>query len=311
MAQTHSRSTLLCIAAVLYLASNIVEGSSAKKPNIVLFMPDDLPFYWPEAPKLPTGYNGAQIPSADLPWFKKLREEGTVFTNAYTAGPMCAPSRFNLMTGRFCSRSTYAQGRSAGKTVVDVTVPNCKVNDDVTETVAHIFKSNGWETIFSGKWHISKYPGARAAAAWDDYEGVEKLVEDAGYSTVASVYNENIENPTTLGFSHNNEWMVNTSSAALEKAHEDGKPFFLYFAPTSPHTPTTEQALFDFSVRDTPNGTLEHDPATPDMPSRASVWSRASGNDVAAGSIWVDDALGALYKKIDALGEIDNTLFCS
>ena len=286
-----------------------VRGNGAAKCGY--FYARRSPLLLGEAPKLPDAYNANLIPEVVLPWFEKIRAEGKVFNNAYTSGPMCAPSRFNLMTGRFCSRSGYAQSRSSGPdgNMVDVTVPNCKVNDDSALTLAHVFAAAEYSTIFSGKWHISKYPQGKSSAGWNDYAGVVDLVKDAGFNTVAGVYHENIDNPESLGFSHNNEWLVNQSTAAIEDARATEKPFFLYFAPTAPHTPSTQQALFDFSVRDTPAGTLENDPLTPNMPSRSDVWNRAKGNDLAAGSLWVDDALGALYKAIDDVGEIDNTIF--
>ena len=68
-------------------------------PNIFVFMPDDLTFPT-RYPEVPHGYSGAQPP---LPNLDRIRNEGAVFTRAYTAGPKCAPSRYSLLTGRYAS----------------------------------------------------------------------------------------------------------------------------------------------------------------------------------------------------------------
>ena len=288
-----------------------IASAEAKTPNVVLFMPDDIPFLWDEAPALPQAASRSGL-GTPTPWFDKIRDEGAVFQNAYTNGPMCAPSRYNLMTGRYCSRSAVAQDASSGS-LTSVTVPNCKLGtSESTEStlVSHLSALN-YTTIHSGKWHLSETPAGSPSAVWDlPYSEQEDYVKAAGFSKVAGLYMENLSDD--LDFSHNMEWLVSLSVNAIEEAHAADSPFFLYFAPTAPHSATSiERALFDFDARDTPSGRLESDPVT-NMPSRENVWERASGfgddADVAAGSMWVDDALGAIYQKLVALDILDDTI---
>ena len=294
-------------AAILSLA---VEMGEAKAPNVILFMPDDIPFYWDEAPALPATYRKTVPSSVPLPWFEKVRAEGTVFDQSRTAGPMCAPSRYNLMTGRFCSRSEIAQDASLGSTLTKVTVPNCKIKVGEEATLPSRLAALNYTTIHSGKWHLAK-TNVKGSDVWNlPYATQESYVKAAGFSKVAGVYMENLGG--SLNFSHNNEWLVSLSVKAIEEAASANRPFFLYFAPTAPHSSSSiESALFDFDVRDTPAGRLDADPATT-MPSRTDVWKRASSfgadADVVAGSIWVDDALGALYQKLDELDILSHTL---
>ena len=60
------------------------------------------PYYWAESPS-PVNSRTA------TPHMDQLRSESAIFTRAYSAGVMCAPSRFALMTGRYPSRGEKAQ----------------------------------------------------------------------------------------------------------------------------------------------------------------------------------------------------------
>ena len=62
-------------------------------------MPDDMQFYFDEAPNPPTGARKT-LASSLLPNMHRVRDEGVVFTQAHVAGPKCAPARFNVLTGR-------------------------------------------------------------------------------------------------------------------------------------------------------------------------------------------------------------------
>ena len=78
---------------------------AAARPNVLIFQPDDLHHYWDDAPPHPAGVAGPL--RAPTPHMDALRAEGTVFTSAYTSSPMCAPSRFGLVTGR-CAHHPHA-----------------------------------------------------------------------------------------------------------------------------------------------------------------------------------------------------------
>lgn len=122
------------------------------RPNVVLFMPDDMGFMWSESPANPTG--GTEFDPACVPNMNRIRDEGVTFTSAYTAGPKCAPARFNLLTGRYCSRSLHARDTSSGDRT-RVTVPSCKIGgSDVSQTIQKKLQDAGYVTIHSGKYHL-------------------------------------------------------------------------------------------------------------------------------------------------------------
>ena len=120
-----------------------------------------------------------------------------------------------------------------------------------------------------------------------------------------------------------------------------GNDWFLYVNPTAPHSPDIAAAMDvhcgittdgDFSVNppadDTdwtasgwsvPGMTTEFDPPVAGMSSdhssnctayRASVEARAgsSVSDRDLGSIWVDDAIGAIYNALERTSQLDDTV---
>ena len=193
--------------------------------GVVLFMPDDLQFYWPEAPPHPTqGAVDWATMRGSMTAMNTVRDEGVTFLNARVSAPKCAPSRQSMLQGRYASRGIYARGR--GDTArTTVSVPNAKLTGaDVQATLMSDLKAAGVETVFSGKWHIS--PEAKGQV-FADYAATVSAVEDTGFTKAPSVYAGNMMATNTEAFSHNPEWMVATSNTALKDAVDNSRPFFL------------------------------------------------------------------------------------
>jgi arylsulfatase A-like enzyme len=74
-----------------------------KQPNFLFIMADQM-----AAPALP--FYGH--PVVQTPHLSRLVENGVVFDNAYCNSPLCAPSRFSMLTGH--SKSTTSEGRVRG-----------------------------------------------------------------------------------------------------------------------------------------------------------------------------------------------------
>ena len=69
-----------------------VIATDAIRPNIVLFVADDLG--WSDL-----GYSGSSF--YESPNIDALSKRGMIFTNAYSNGPNCAPSRASLISGMY------------------------------------------------------------------------------------------------------------------------------------------------------------------------------------------------------------------
>lgn len=213
--------------------------------------------------------------SSLTPNFNRIQSEGAVFNSAYVAGTSCAPSRYNVITGRYCSRSIFAQANpltDGGLTYVDSS-NTCKLDgDDLVMNLANQLKVHGqYRTIISGKWHL-----AQKTSKFNDYAADVESVRNAGFSDPVAIYIENLPRKESrfneLSFSHNPEWLTATANAGIEDAViNENAPFFIYFTPTSSHTPSTLQALTDFRLVDTPSGKLDRDPIHGHEYSRAQV----------------------------------------
>jgi len=109
-----------------------------KLPNIIFIMTDDMGIgdttvYNPES-KIPT------------PNMEKLAEQGVVFTDAHSPSSMCTPTRYALLTGRYCWRTWLWRGVYGGY--------NRPLIKKGRMTIASLLKKHGYATACIGKWHL-------------------------------------------------------------------------------------------------------------------------------------------------------------
>jgi arylsulfatase A len=119
-----------------------------KKPNVIYIFADDLGYG-------ELGSYGQQ--KIKTPHLDKLAQEGTRFTQHYTGTPVCAPARYNLLTGRHSGKS-YIRGNYG--------LPGYEENKNEngqfpipenTPTIASLFKRAGYATAAIGKWGLGNY----------------------------------------------------------------------------------------------------------------------------------------------------------
>merc|ERR1719204_1440131 len=83
------------------------------RPNIVVFVMDDLPFLEQWSESAPNGNNleGLQVTLDPYPTprIDEFRSEAVIFSKTYCGAPKCAPSRYSLLTGRQPTRCQYIQ----------------------------------------------------------------------------------------------------------------------------------------------------------------------------------------------------------
>ncbi|WP_425618598.1 arylsulfatase [Anatilimnocola sp. NA78] len=133
------RFTALAVFALLTCYS--FQGAVAQqKPNIIFLVSDDTG-YGDLGP-----YGGGEGRGMPTPNIDRLAKEGMTFFSFY-AQPSCTPGRAAMQTGRIPNRSgmtTVAfQGQGGGLPAAEW-------------TLASVLKKAGYQTFFTGKWHLGE-----------------------------------------------------------------------------------------------------------------------------------------------------------
>jgi arylsulfatase A len=238
---------LLCL--VLIVSARAAENAPSpipSRPNIVYILCDDLGYgdvhaLNPERGKIAT-------PNID-----RLVTRGMTFTDAHSGSSVCTPSRYGILTGRYAWRTRLQAS------VLEGMSPPLIAPD--RQTVAALLKRNGYETAAMGKWHLGLEFGP---SKWTDpiKDGPLQHGFDSFFGISASldmppfayIENDRFTQPPTstktwkrTGAAAKDFEAVNVVPDLSRRACEyiaaraaqakTGKPFFLYLALTSPHTP--------------------------------------------------------------------------
>jgi arylsulfatase len=130
----------MSLAALALLAAISPAAIAADKPNIILIVSDDTG-YGDLGP-----YGGGAGRGMPTPNIDRLADEGMTFFSFY-AQPSCTPGRAAMQTGRIPNRSgmtTVAfQGQGGGLPAAEW-------------TLASVLKTAGYQTFFTGKWHLGE-----------------------------------------------------------------------------------------------------------------------------------------------------------
>ena len=287
------RLSLLVIAGCLLFAGCTTQAAEPA-PNVIVFLADDMGYGDPQClnPK-------SKIPTPNI---DTLARQGMTFTDAHTSSSICTPSRYGLMTGRYCWRSKLPTGI--------VWYWDMPFIDKNRLTMAKMFKQHGYATACVGKWHLGMDWPLKDGSYISDHETAvlmsPKKREDYsrridfkkpihggplayGFDYYFGTDVPNfppycfIENDRTVGIPtlpkpkdmFGRSWGPMIEGWQLEKilqaltekavayidrhaAKKTGKPFFLYFASTAPHTPIRPDKLFQGKSGAGPYGDLVH-----------------------------------------------------
>jgi len=253
-------------------------------PNIIYILADDLGY----------GDVGLLNPESRIstPNLDLLAQEGITFTDAHSGSAVCTPTRYGILTGRYCWRSPL---KSAVLWAWDG-----PLIEPERLTVGDFLKQHGYTTACIGKWHLGwEWPTHDGSLINDeipigkwDAAIRDPLAEKIDFSSEIKngpvtrgfeyYFGDDvpnfppycfIENSRTIGLPSMNKpdsmygapgpmlegWSLKEVMPALTRKAVDyikatageglfqkaeGKPFFLYFPLTAPHTPIAPAADF-------------------------------------------------------------------
>lgn len=278
------------------------------RPNIILFVVDDLGLYDTSVPFTTPGspFNSVY----KTPHLEQLANESTKFTNAYAACAVCTPSRTAIMTGKNPARTHITYWTLDGDTSADdpaVNAPRWQwegLLPDDAPFLPQILRDNGYTTVHCGKAHfgqVGKFAAdpkaigfdiniaGHAAGAPGSYYGTDKFMDSVrkGQSEKPSVWDvPGLEKYWGKDI-FLTEALANEASITIADLSKKDKPFFLNFAPYAVHTPIL------------PNRRLiNHYPADMDPRERAYATLIES----------YDNALGQLRETLERAGKWSNTV---
>jgi arylsulfatase A-like enzyme len=233
----------------------------AAKPNVIVFLSDDLG--WGSV-----GCYGANPELVSTPNIDRLAKEGRRFTDANTTSSVCSPTRYALMTGRYCWRTSLISE------VLGTTAP---LHIETTRiTVASMLKQQGYNCAAVGKWHLGYGTAEKCDYTKELKPGPLEIGFDYHFGVPANhgdlsgvyvenhwVYGLNKESPSspsppyvtigqqkgkptkTLDLNAPKRVDENVMETLTDKLvtwigqQSAEKPFFVYFTPVAVHNPIT------------------------------------------------------------------------
>lgn len=239
---------------------------SRRRPNIIFILADDMGYGDPRC-----NNPDSKVPT---PYMDRLAAEGMRFTDAHSGSAVCTPTRYGILTGRYCWRTRLKSGVLWGYSPPLIETGRM--------TVASLLRKHGYRSACVGKWHLGlgwattdgKVPSDRSDEKGENIDFSKPVVNGpcdldfdyffgipASLDMVPYLYIENDravslpyehiegrgglafyrEGPASPGFDHRLTLPLLTEKAVSFIDHHlqesPGDPFFLYFPLTAPHTP--------------------------------------------------------------------------
>jgi arylsulfatase A-like enzyme len=306
---------LLWLAGSTACTTKQAAEHQTKPPNIIVILADDL------GSKDLSIYGNEEIPT---PHIDAIGKEGVTFLQGYSTAPICSPSRSGLLTGRYQQRfgAEYLASGSYGNynfTAQQLSAPGSAYEKPeafdstliqglpLSEiTLAEFLKKAGYATGIIGKWHVGLEEPLLPEGRGFDYH--------YGFYAGATLYNDTLQQgfvhatlpwvPSDISSWHRKDGraiyrssqqidekeyltfkLADEATRFIEKNKDN--PFFLYLPFNAPHTPL--QAPKNYY--DKFSHVKEHH-------------RRVYYAMIAA----LDDAVGQVTDKLEALGLDENTL---
>lgn len=318
----------LIVAIVLSLTlplspdGGVADAQETPRPNFVLIVTDDQ--RWDTIGRCRGGFDGYDLAAgvdSCMPFLQQeLVANGTTFLRGYVATAVCCPSRASILTGLY-SRHTGVLDNNGFSFFDD------------TDTLATWLDDGDYRTALIGK-YLNRYwqetqPNPYIPPGWDswhaylegDYNAYSLLDADPGDVPTVNSYDAKTST-THAACAPGNYYMTDQLCVQASEflAGDLGRPFFLYFAPGSPHEPYTPARRWkgyynglplprypNYNVAPSPNppSYLPSGPLDDTALRRVEAQFRSALEANRA----VDDAIHALYEQLRTDGRLSSTVF--
>lgn len=301
--EKHTHTPLRVLLIMLSLLVPAVGAARAfseepRKPDIVLVMADNLG-------------NGDLscygCPDIKTPHIDSIASQGVRFTNFYSNGPECSPTRTALLTGRYqqripgleCALGTGNVGRYDDAIVL---AEQHNLGLPPSESVLiPAMNAAGYKTVALGKWHLGyekhllpphhgfDYFLASLGGTIDYFYHNEPTGEHVLYENMKEVHRDK----------YFTDLITDGAVKFLQEQPQD-EPIFLYLPYTAPSAP------------------FQHPDHKPDKPKvshkwDSKDWQKGDRETLRAIMERLDQGVGKIMKTLEETGRSDNTLliFCS
>jgi arylsulfatase A-like enzyme len=297
--------SLLVIGFATQACPSHAAAHEKRPPNIVFFLVDDLGY-------MDVGCNNPQT-FYETPNINGLAASGMRFTQGYAANPVCSPTRYSIMTGKYPSRVDSTNFFSGKRASTFLPAPLNDVMALEETTLAEAFKAQGYATMFAGKWHLGP-----TEEFWPEKQGFD--VNRGGFARGGPYGGKKYFSPygnPRLSDGPDGEHLPDRLASEVNdfiEAHRD-EPFLTYLAFYSVHTPLIgrpdlvkkyqdkakklqQSGIADFADEEQifPNG------------GKRQVRIRQNHAVYAAMVEAMDQAVGKVLNKLDELQLTDNTI---
>jgi arylsulfatase A len=265
----------------LILAAPLLAAQPTARPNVVLIMTDDVGYG-------DFGVYGA--PDIRTPNIDRLARQGIRFTDFYSNGPTCTPTRAGFISGRYQQRAVLERPLG-GATTVDSSLGLPATG----RSLPQMLKNAGYATALIGKWHLGyQKQFSPNAHGFDYFYGFKSGYIDYYEHTDGAGKPDFFENETPITVSGYSTDLITERSVKFIAEHK-GEPFFIDVAYNAAHWPY-QPPNAPSHARDNARHLTPFDSATSTRAEYAAILERA------------DQGVGTILRALDSLGLRRNTI---